>query len=405
MRGVTRRARRVVGGVVVVAMVLGLAACDPPRDGTRHDGFRGGPAGTGTTPTAILPTAKVRWTYDLRVEGSVGQPVIAGGMVVAPVHIDAEGDLPEEVDRVVAFDRLTGAVRWTYLVDDVGLRVAAGGDRVIVVGHETISSLDLATGRRLWIDHAPEEVEAAPTIAGGVAYVASGIDRGPSDEGYLAAYDVDRGLRWVVDTPTVDGTEVTPVVAGSTVYLAGKCGGAQAYRTSDGATLWTRAPGCSGGGSFGTAAARDGKLYVTDGELDVHVDDGAILDARSGRPLGAFSATSAVAVGSSNLIVTPSWTSIENRTVDGRSVRWRHALRGMRVGRHPVVADQQVLVVASGDDEVGYLLGLRLSDGREALRVRLGAFDLSSESVTQRWLAVGDGVAAVSLHGRLVVVG
>lgn len=397
--------RRTVGAVMAVGLVLGLAACDPPKDGTRWESFRGGAAGTGVVPTSILSTAKVRWTYDLGVEGSVGQPVIANGTVVAPVHIDAEGDLPEEVDRVVAFDRLTGAVRWTYLVDDVALRVAVGGNRVIVVGDETISSLDLATGRRLWIDHAPEESDAAPTIAGGVAYVASGVVRGPSDEGFLTAYHVDRGLLWSVATPTVDGEDVTPVVAGGMVYLAGKCGGAQAYRPSDGATLWTRAPGCSGGGSYGTAAARDGRLYVTDGELDVHVDDGAILDAGSGRSLGSFTATSAVAVGSSNLILTPRWSAVENRSADGRTVRWRHDLRAMRVGRHPVVADQQVLVVASGDDEVGYLLGLRLSDGREAMRVRLGRFDLGSESVTQRWLAVGEGVAAVSLHGRLVVVG
>lgn len=170
-------------------------------------------------------TGAEQWRVQPPGATSVGAPAFADGRVYAGT--DGAGFVAVDVaSRTMAWSaETTGENTGSASVIDgiayIGVRADLGA-----IG--TLHAFDAATGSALWTADAP--FLGLPTVANGVAYSAS-------THGQLAAIDTTSGRTlWSVN---LDGDLRSPVVVGSTVYVA--AGGAHRIYAVDGATgfeLW-----------------------------------------------------------------------------------------------------------------------------------------------------------------------
>src|SRR5262249_35053981 len=123
-------------------------------------------------------TGKVRWSYDIRKDGSQnsfhGNPLITDDLILVGTDGGATG-------HIYAFDRATGKVAWKYQAP-AGMGLGRGvatdilrlGERVygVALGDELIC-LDLKTGRLNWSfrkPHASDSWSTTPAVAGSRVY-------------------------------------------------------------------------------------------------------------------------------------------------------------------------------------------------------------------------------------------
>ena len=176
--------------------------------------------------------------------------------------------------HVYGLDPATGARRWAAF--DAGGpvgRSAALDGAVGIVGADTgrITSFDVSTGVVRWTASVGGTEVATPTIANGVAYVASGV-RGGSKPYVLTALDLATGaVKWRWSPPTTNRMFVG-AVDGSSVYVVSE--DRIVYRVD--AATGAGGPFFRTGGPIGALPSIVGSvLYVASGDRTVTAVDRA----------------------------------------------------------------------------------------------------------------------------------
>ena len=200
-----------------------------------------------------FPEAGLKRSWSTRIGAGYCGPTVTEDHVYL---MDRGLDSAKEEERVLCFDRRTGAVTWTFAYPCIYHDVAYDlGPRASVVvtdgvafslgtmGH--LHALDAATGELIWKRHLIEEfqaevptwgVSAAPLIVDGKVLVQAGGKEGPS----LLALDAGDGTeRWrgPVDVMTYS-TPVVPPIQPDTVFVWTE-GHLHCLAIEDGKEIWS----------------------------------------------------------------------------------------------------------------------------------------------------------------------
>ncbi len=179
-----------------------------------------------------------------------------------------------------AFDAATGAVRWSVHYDgvlraparvdlDSGTVLAAWADGPASV----VRGLDLHTGAERW-HQLVDDYTAAPQLAGGRAFVATGDDHA---DAWIAAFDLRSGsAEWKVVLPGSFQSDVIPAANARDLVVADWIGNVSSIDPATGKLRWT------------TALRRhivDARVVLFRHRVAVATFDGAlfVLDRASGR--------------------------------------------------------------------------------------------------------------------------
>lgn len=160
-----------------------------------------------------------------------------------------------------ALDPATGKPKWQLKTGAAVSSPIVGPDNTVYVGADGVYALDGTTGAKKWVF--PTISDPEPPLAlgpDGTLYAAT-------HGGTLFALDGATGARkWKADFP--DEIEAAPAVAGDRVYVgADKL---YALRASDGHPLWQYAGGSTSGGWSTPAVAPNGTLYVGNDDKTVY---------------------------------------------------------------------------------------------------------------------------------------
>gem|GEM_PF-1066271 len=318
--GATRRARRTGVAAVPEPPTHGSDPGAPPvRVGSPWPQFHGRPLRDGRSEDAPSPPFFRRWQTRLPGGLLFGSPVIVGcavyiaaldeenpcgGAVVAldaasggilwqkPTHGSAKHTVTlwqhlviavTVHGRVIAMDRTTGEVAWTYQLGDPSRRwifsapLVAGNQ--VYAGHARhFVALDAATGKRVWLREDLQRTHRDDWIS---SYSSPAADEQNVYIGFfwhaepVWALERETGLtRWVIEGPTAKhGPASTPVLDGEGgLYILCHDAKLRAYSTSEGIGRWEfdlqHEQGRRGGPgwSASTPALADGMLYVPTGD-------------------------------------------------------------------------------------------------------------------------------------------
>jgi|RhiMethySRZTD1v2_1073278.scaffolds.fasta_scaffold12332_6 outer membrane protein assembly factor BamB len=332
----------------------------------------------------------------------VSYPVIGGGRVfVTAFTTAADGNTRES--EVVAMSLRAGRVLWRRpLGRGVGGQLGLEGDRLFVTrgGYESpgVEAMSAADGHTLW-RYEPNYFSAEPPVPlGGVVYV-------PLQDHLTAFRSSDGAALWSTGGGIGHDSSVgTPAVAGDDVWLTFACENVYRLRRSDGAAVWSHVSPCHGGGGE-TAALSGGRLFSREG--DGH-RAGYVYDAGTGGVLRGLTSTAPPAFGG-GLGFFPDGFSVRNgltlpHTLIARSVKsgravWRFRGDGYLDGTPLAVND--TVYVGSGS---GVLYGLAARTGRVRWRDRLGTPIPASPQPweIQTGLAAAEGTLVVPALRRVV---
>lgn len=231
-------------------------------------------SGNGTLYALDPATGTERWSM-ATPRRFRATPAVAGGVVYI-----GGGD-----GIVRAIDLASGRERWTFETRGASLAAeefgfdrtqiqssAAVVDGVVYVGSRDASvyALDAATGVLRWT-----QTEGSAWVSASPAVTDSLVVSARSSSTRVHGLDRATGeVRWSVATGAL--VLSSPVVAGSTVYVANGGGTLVALDLGSGSERWRLRLGY---GMFGTPAVGSGRLYVGD-------DDGSVyaIEAAAGRP-------------------------------------------------------------------------------------------------------------------------
>lgn len=337
-----RSHRVVLAGAVALAVVLGLAACNPAA-----------PA-----PETPLPVA-----WRAQVTDAVSRPAMGDGLVF----------VVDESSKLVALETMTGAKRWeadltaaSYSDDPVGVD---GG--LVFAGVQgdagKVQAFDAKTGAQQWqTDLGPYRSDEHPVAQEGVVYFEA-----PSPDGATAslrAADAATGAtRW--EFPIGSYVVTAPLVGEDLVYVgayefddaSNKTRQVYAIDTATGAERWTYQSDLDLGDRF---ALDDARLYIG-------LDGGVVLarNAATGEPAwtaragGRLSNSPAAAAGLV-YVGTTDGEIVALNAEDGVE-RWRLAV-GSPILTQATVADG-VLYFGTND---GYLYAVDSLTGEEQWKVQ-----------------------------------
>lgn len=277
----------------------------------------------------VVPPLQVAWATTIGEKVSLGSPVVSGEMIVIASTDRGSGD----TGGLVALDRTTGMIRWRVTTEFPITATAAIVDDLVIatITNGDVRAYALATGEQRWsysivtpdVPTLASTLWAPPAIVNGLVYagvqarivaleVATGALRweanrvvdypwlgsraavGLAGDVMLGTFARDDGLtgfatdtgatRWKIrDTGTV-GVDATPIIDGTTAYLANAAGEVSALDTETGTRRWTHrisADGFEWGYTITTTPAlAGGRLFVPSqwGEL-------VALDAATGAEL------------------------------------------------------------------------------------------------------------------------
>ena len=332
----------------------------------------------------------------------VSYPVIGSGRVfVTAFTTAADGNTRES--EVVAMSLRTGRVLWRRpLGRGVGGQLGLEGDRLFVTrgGYEApgVEAMSTADGHTLW-RYEPDYFSAEPPVpVGGVVYV-------PLQDHLTAFRSSDGAPLWSTGGGIGYGGSVgTPAVAGDDVWLTFACEHVYRLRRSDGAVVWSHVGPCHGGGGE-TAALDGGRLFSREGDGR---QLGYVYDAGSGGVLRGLTSTAPAAFGG-GLGFFPNGFSVRNGlslpyTLIARSVKsgravWRFRGDGYLDGTPLAVND--TVYVGSGS---GVLYGVAARTGRVRWRDRLGLPIPASPAPwdLQTGMAAAEGTLVVPALRRVV---
>jgi outer membrane protein assembly factor BamB len=203
-------------------------------------------------------TGRARWRFD---SGRCGwsSPTIAGRLVIATfIGRSCGRDVPGSDGEVIAFSRLSGAIRWRRTIGPTeSSPVVAGGLLYLGDWSGRIYALFPSTGRTRWIFRAGGAVKGSPAVAAGRLYVGA-------YDGHIYALDAQTGrLAWrAAGQPRLGSRGTfysTPAVAYDRVYIGSTDGKVYSFGAESGRLRWSRS---TGGYVYAAAAVWRGLVLV-----------------------------------------------------------------------------------------------------------------------------------------------
>lgn len=377
--------------IAVAAVAVLLSGCNSVKDLFGNSKDDGKP----TDPAELIeftPSANVAKLWSANVgkgEGRLGLnqgPAVADGRVYAAA---VEGG-------VRALDLQSGSAVWQYESD---LRISGGpgaGDGLVVVGSLDghVIALDASTGAERWQARVPNEVITAPVIGQGLVLVRS-------NDGRVTAFDAANGeRRWFSnqDLPSLTVRGNAPVTLGPGVLFVNNDDGTiSAMSLNDGRPVWNQIVGMADGrtelermADADGAAVLDGTTIFTTS----YKKETLAIDGPSGRPIWTRDNGGAGGLGlapGSVLVSDPAGTVWALDKLSGAPL-WSNPGLARRSLTAPTVQGDFAVV---GDFD-GYLHWLRLDNGEQAARQRVGGDALRAKPVE------ADGILIVqSVGGNL----
>ena len=377
--------------VAIVALAAILSGCSTIKGWFGKDKDDGKP----TEPAALVdftPTTTVSKLWS----ANAGKGEERLGVRQGPAVADGRVYAAAIKGGVRAFDLQTGNSVWQYESDAQLSGGPGAGDGLVVVGTLAgeVIALDAATGTEKWRAKVPNEVIAAPVIGQGLVFVRS-------NDGRVSAFDAASGERkWFSnhDLPSLTVRGNAPVTLGPGVVFVGNDDGTvSAMGLSDGRPLWNQVVGIPEGRTElermadvdGPVVLEDTIVYATSFKKQT-----VAIDGPSGRPLWAQDNGGVGGLGvapSSVLVSDPAGTVWALDKSSGTSV-WSNPSLARRSLTAPAVQGDYAVV---GDFD-GYLHWLRLDNGQEAARERVGGKALRAKPI------VADGILLVqNVEGEL----
>jgi len=296
-------------------------------------------------------------------------PVVDGGRVYAAA---VEGG-------VRALDLQTGKSLWRYEPEKIKkqpeLRLSGGpgaGDGLVAIGtlDGQVIVLDASEGTEKWRAKVPGEVISAPAIGQGLVLVRS-------NDGRVSAFDAANGQRrwfWAHELPTLTVRGNAPLTLGPGVVFVGNDDGTlAALAINDGRPLWERAVAVADGRSElermadvdGAPVLEGGTLYATS-----YKQETIAIEGPTGRPLWTREngGVGGLDVTSSYVLVSDLGGNVWALDKYSGSPMWSNKTLLRRSLTAPTVHGDYAVV----GDYNGYLHWLRLDNGEQAARARIG---------------------------------
>ncbi len=377
--------------VAIVALAAILSGCSTVKGWFG----KGKDDGKPTEPAALVdftPSASVSKLWS----ANAGKGEERLGIRQAPAVADGRVYAAAVKGGVRAFDLQTGKSVWEYKSD---ARISGGpgaGDGLVVVGtlDGQVIALDAATGAEKWQAKVSNEVIAAPVVGQGMVFVRS-------NDGRVSAFDAASGERkWFSshDLPSLSVRGNAPVTLGPGVVFVGNDDGTvSAMGSSDGRPLWNQVVGVPDGRTElermadvdGPVVLEDTTVYATSIKKQTMAIDGP-----SGRPLWAqdHGGVGGVSLAPGSVLVSDPAGTVWALDKSSGSSLWSNPAFARRSLTAPTVHGDYAVV---GDFD-GYLHWLRLDNGLEAARARVGGKPLRAKPV------VVDGILLVqNVNGEL----
>lgn len=241
----------------------------------------------------------------------------ADSIISAPLIADTMMIITSGDNMLHGIKRATGISRWRYRLPygTTPNAMTYGDGSLYVPSGRQLYALQPASGATRWITQLPEDVVAAPVVAGGVVYISCRSEAGPGARLYAVKASNGRA-HWEAPIELPNLPTAAPVIAGDVLYLAGTRGTLMAVARETGKLLWQYrmeassnrpvantantgfgggAPGGEGGLGTGrntnrttTASAREvnvaAPLTLADGTLYVVSNDGTCSAFRADAP-------------------------------------------------------------------------------------------------------------------------
>ncbi len=350
--------RKIVGALASVALLAGCAGVAQQRGASeiggawpmfKADALRQG-AWRGKAPQ---PPLQVRWRY-------TPEGITNGFLDWGPVASRGVVYTPNGLNRVIALDALSGAVRWEQTLEGNVFNVALAERHGVLLATTTITArptptlyaLDLATGAIRWHNMAHEQpalggIEGAVALTHDTAYVAWLRYEG---DGGVAAYALRDGrLRWRWIVP--QHSALTPVAAGQGyVFVGTDDKRLQALDARTGALCWRSEPYLDV--LQGAPMIAEGLVIMAAGpQVQAH-------EVRTGRVvwqqalLGVIGSSSPARYEDMVVVGTQQSQLLAVALKDGQ-VRWQQALEAGPIESSPAIDEASGLAyVGTGDNSV-----------------------------------------------------
>jgi outer membrane protein assembly factor BamB len=328
--------------------------------------FRGDPACTGVSPSALPETLDVRWrvVFD---EPIVSTAAISEGVVY--VGCDDE--------HLYALDLRDGSVRWKYKATSMVQSSPLVLDRTVYVGDDegVLHAVDTRTGAASWTFKTDARIASSPNHADGRIVFGS-------YDGFLYCLDMTGKLSWKLETAGY--VHAMPAILGDRVLAAGCDEHLYAVRIADGEVL-SKTP--MGSPSGATPACIGSRAYI-----GTHGHQVRCVDFEKGETIWAFEDADRPYPFESSFAVTKQAAFIGGRDKRFRafdpvsgSVRWTFAAQG-RIESSAVVVGDRVFFGASD----GRLYELDARTGRQRWQFETGSAIGASPAVAEGCLVIGD---------------
>ncbi len=378
--------------VAVVALVALLCGCSTVKGWFGKDKDDAKP----TEPAELVDFASTA-TISKLWSANAGKGEDRLGVRQAPAVADGRVYAAAIKGGVRAFDLQSGKPLWQYESD---ARLSGGpgaGDGLVVVGslNGEVIALDAATGAEKWQAKVSNEVIAAPVIGQGLVLVRS-------NDGRVTALDAASGeRRWFSDhdlpSLTVRGNASVTLGPG-VVFVGNDDGTLSAMGLSDGRPLWNQVIGVPDGRTELERMADVDGPAVLDGSTifaTSYKNETVAIDGPSGRPLWTREngGVSGLGLASGSVVVADTGGKVWALDKSSGAPLWSNTTLERRSLTAPTVQGDYAVV---GDYD-GYLHWLRLDNGEQAARERIGG-----KPVRAKPLLTDDGILIVqNVEGEL----
>ena len=357
---------------------LGLAQAPVVADGRVYAAAAGG-----SVHAYDLQTGKELWVY---------QPEKRRMDAPAPAETSApaaDEDESKEAKRLRKEVEKTARKRGKEKIDWRFSGGPGAGDGLVVVGtlEGEVIALDAASGTEKWRAKVPNEVIAAPAIGQGLVLVRA-------NDGGVTAFDAASGERrwfWNHEVPALTVRGNAPVtLAPGVAFSPNDDGTVSALNLANGAQAWSQAVAdASGRSELDRMADVDGKVVLDGTTLfaSSFKNRTIAIEGPSGRVLWSHDNGGAggVGLGSAAVVVSdPNGTVWALDKYSGGSL-WSQPALARRSLTAPAVQGDYAVV---GDYD-GYLHWLRMDNGEQAARARVGGEPIRAQPV------VADGILIV----------